>query len=158
MHNFSPTYPVLHSCSVSWVILSSCFQLSPICLISVSKFVLSQTSLLLTWSIHVFENFPQALLYKCLGTFQCCLVDSPCFCSVQQHILDICVEQTVFRCFADYPGLPRTSQYVECCFADSCLYVSLKPPIPPRVSTMLLRFLNDSTSSPSSMIGLSQEV
>ena len=48
--------------------------------------------------------------------------------------------------------------YVECCFADSCLYVSLEPPIPPRVSTMLLRFLNDSTSSLSSIIGLSQVV
>ncbi len=51
--------------------------------------------------------------------------------------------------------------YVECCFADSCLYVSLEPPIPPRVSTILLGYLNDSTSSnpsPSSMIGLSQVV
>ena len=73
------------------------------------------------------QYLPQALVYKSLDPYQCGIVHSPRSCSVWQHRLDICVEQTDFRCFADYPGHPHVSQNVKCfpCFADSCLYVSL---------------------------------
>ena len=94
-------------------------------------FVLSQRSLLLTLSIHCIPNiFRKHWFTKVWILFSVVLfirqVSAP---YSNTNLLDICVEQTYFRCFADYPGLPHIYQNVECCpcFADSCFYVSLCP-------------------------------
>ena len=67
------------------------------------------------------------------------LIPSPCFCSIQQKRLDICVVQTDFRGFADnYPSLPHATRNMKSCrcFADPCLYIRLCPSL--QVSLLML--------------------
>ena len=75
------------------------------------------------------QNVQQALINNGLNHYQCTIVLSPCFCSIQQHRLDICVEQTDFVVLPLHYRFPPVSQNVKCCpcFADPCLYASLCP-------------------------------
>ena len=56
--------------------------------------------------LNLVGSLPEVLvanlsINKGLNPSQWGLVHSPCFCSIQQHRLDICVEQTDFCGFAD---------------------------------------------------------
>ena len=76
------------------------------------------------------HKIPHAMSNNCMYPSRHSVVHSQCFCSIQQHRFDqFYVEQTDFRRFADYAGLPHVSQNVECCscVGDPCRFVKLCP-------------------------------
>ena len=199
---------------LSWAILSSCFQLSPICVMSASRsrrqvvfglppplslalrvprqglsrsvsiglsqsvakpspfslknfyldsnLVCSIPAVLVADFVHPqhSQNFPQTLIYKVWILFSVVLFIHHVSAPYRNTDLTFVLNR---RSFVVLPIILDFHTFLKMWNAALALLILVftSASVPPRVSTILPRYLNDSTSSshsPSSMIGLSQVV
>ena len=78
------------------------------------------------------ENFAQTTVDESLELMGCCLSCSPCFRSIEEYWLYICVEYPQLGGFSHLSGAPNflENQKSNSCFACSCPHIYICPPPP----------------------------